>query len=71
MTMTSGILHPYHLDESISSVMGLLSMFLSVMYFELNSNSFVINTADPDQMQHSEASELGLHCLYVSQNSRD
>ena len=52
------------LDKSIrhfSDVMSILS-FLFYFWYKI----LLVNTVDPDQMPHYEASDLGLHCLPVT-----
>ena len=36
------------------------------MMMSSNTAGLVVNSADPDQMPHSVASDLGLHCLLRS-----
>ena len=38
-------------------------MFIITMFYRNSCNS---NSADPDQMPHSAASDLGLHCLPIT-----
>ena len=61
--MPTGIFYLNFLDRSISYIRSvwlvLLSYFVEIP--ELNANS-----VDPDQMPHSVASDLGLHCLPMS-----
>ena len=59
--MSSGLFYYNYLDRSIfnSRVSGL---FLSLLYF-IEIPVFNANSADPDQMPHSTASDLGLHHL--------
>ena len=61
--MPSGLFYLKSLDRSISYVRGVWFLLLScsVEISELNANS-----VDPDQTPHSEASDLGLHCLPMS-----
>ena len=39
--------------------------FLLLLYF-IENPAFNVNSVDPDQMPHSAASDLGLHCLPVT-----
>ena len=57
---TSGLIHPYHLDESIPNFMGLHWMFTFSLHFK--NRILRANSADPDQTPHLVASELGLQC---------
>ena len=62
--MLSGFFYFNSLYRFISYIRGVWSVIIIVMFverFELNANS-----ADPDQMPHSAASDLGLHCLPMS-----
>ena len=53
--MSSGPIHPYQLEESISN-------FRGVWLIEIH-----INSVDTDQTPHSAVSDLDLHCLHRSQ----
>ena len=62
--MPSGIFNLDSLDRFISYIGGVWLVFLITMFArisELNANN-----VDPDQMPHSAASNLGLHCLQMS-----
>ena len=54
---TSGLVHYYHLDKSISSYRDFLLVF---SFFTAFSIEILKKTVDPN---HSVASQLGLHCL--------
>ena len=56
-----GLFYPNLLDRSISYVRVFLLFSYFVKISELNANS-----VDLDQMLHSAASDLGLHCLPMS-----
>ena len=62
--LPSGPTHPYQLDESISNFRGGWCTF-SFLLFRLDIP--LANSEDPDQMSRSAASDLGLHCLPMSQ----
>ena len=65
--LPSGPIHSYQLDESISNFRGYLVYFF-IFYLIFNRNSCKQTVCvDPDQMPHSAASDLGLHCLPMSQ----
>ena len=59
----SGLIHPFHLDESISSFRDFWWMFSLLLYFAQKFLS--ANSVDPGQMPHFAASELDLHCLHI------
>ena len=63
--LPNGPIHPYQLDESISNFRGVRSTFSFLFYFDLKF--LLANREDPDQTPHSAASDLGLHCLPMSQ----
>ena len=54
--------HPYQLDEPISSFMGVWCTFFFILFYFL-SKFLLINSVEPDQTPRSAASDLGLHCL--------
>ena len=60
----NGISQSYQLDQSISilRVVGLYFSFL----LEFQKNILQANSGDADQTPHNAASDLGLHCLYMS-----
>ena len=59
--MSSGLFHPYWLNESISSSRGVWCIF---SFLISNRNSCLqARTVDPDQTRCSAASDLGLYCL--------
>ena len=58
--MPSGLCYPNSLDRSFSNRRGFLLLFI-IEIPVLNANSI-----DPDQMLHSAASDLDLHCLPAS-----
>ena len=52
------------LDQSISNIRSVLLVFNITRFYR---NSCInTNSADPDQMPHSAAFDLGLHCLPMS-----
>ena len=62
--MPSGLFYLNFLDQSISSLRGVLSVLIISMFKEMpvvNANS-----VDPDQTPRSAASDLGQHCLPMS-----
>ena len=62
--MPNGLFYLNTLDKSFSNRRGVWLVLLLPCVLEipvLNANS-----ADPDQMSHSAASDLGLHCLLMS-----
>lgn len=60
--LTSGNAYPYYLDVSDPSLGILLNIYTSNVF----SLKFLkANSIEPDQMLHSTASKLGLHCLYM------
>ena len=59
--LTSGLVHLYHLSESISSFRG--SGGCLHFYCILPRNIYERSSADHDQTPHSAASEQGLCCL--------
>ena len=63
--LLSGPIHPYQLDESTASFRGVWCTFSFYFYFEYIF--LLANSEDPDQTPHSVASDLGLHCLPMSQ----
>ena len=63
--LPSGPVHPYQLEESIPKFRGVWHSFSFLFYFEWIF--LLANSEDPDQMQRSATSDLGLHCLPMSQ----
>ena len=63
--LPSGPIHPYQLEESISNFRAVWGTFSFLFCFE--SILVLTNNEDPDQMPHFVASDLGLHCLPMSQ----
>ena len=63
--LRNGYFNPYQLDESIPHFRGAWYTFSFLFYFE--SIFLLANNEDPDQMSRSAASDLGLHCLPMSQ----
>ena len=63
--LPSGPVHPCQLKESIPDIRGVWCTFSFLFYFK--SMFLLANSEDPDQMPHSAASDLGLHCLPMSQ----
>ena len=62
--MLSGVFYLNSLDRSISSRRGVWLFLLLLCFIE--SPVFNANSVDSDQMLHSAASDLGLHCLPMS-----
>ena len=54
----------YYLEQSIS-VLRDVGWYFSFL-FKMKENIIEANSGDPDQMPHSAASDLGLHCLTMS-----
>ena len=63
--MPSGPVHPYQLDESMSNFRGVWCTFSFVFYCQWKF--LLVNSEDADQTPRSTASDLGLHCLPMSQ----
>ena len=63
--LPSGPVHPYQLDESISSIRGVWCTFSFFIIFRIDFP--LANSEDPDQTPPSAASDLGMHYLPVSQ----
>ena len=63
--LLSGLFHPYQMDESISSFKGVWCTFSFLFCFEWIF--LLANSEDPEQTPRSAASDLGLHCLPMSQ----
>ena len=63
--LPSGDVHPYQLDKSISNFRSVWCTFSFLFYFELKF--LLANSEHPYQTRHSAASDLGLHCLPMSQ----
>ena len=63
--LPSGLVHPYKLDKSISNFRGLWCTNSFLFYYE--KIFLLANSEDPYQMLRSAASDLGLHCLPMSQ----
>ena len=63
--MPSGLFHLSLLDRFISNSRGIWFVF-SVLSFIIEIHVLNANSVDPDQMPHSVASDLGLHCLPMS-----
>ena len=64
--LPSGPVHPYQLDESISNFRDVWCTFF-IFFFYFEKIFLLANREDPDQTPHSAASDLGLHCLPMSQ----
>ena len=62
--MPSGIFYHSTLDWSISNRRG-VRLVLLLPWF-IKNPVFIAKSVDPDQMQSSAASDLGLHCLPMS-----
>ena len=63
--LSNGLSYPYQLDESIFHSRGVWCTFLFLSCFWWKF--MWANSVDPDQMLRSAASDLGLHCLPMSQ----
>ena len=63
--LPSGLFHPYQLDGSILNFRGVWCTFSFL--FDFKYIFLLANSEDPDQTPHSAASDLGLHCLPMSQ----
>ena len=63
--MTNGLFRPYQLDESVFNFRGVWCIFSVLFYFW--KKFMLANSGDPDQTVRSVASDLGLHCLPMSQ----
>ena len=61
--MQSGLFYLNSLDQSISSLRGVWSVFIAIFIGKPVINA---NSVDPDQTLHSATSDLGLHCLPMS-----
>ena len=64
--LPSGPVHPYQLDKSISNFRAVWCTYSFLFYFEYIF--LLAKGEDPDQTPHSAVSDLGLHCLPMSQN---
>ena len=62
--MPSGLFYRNSLNKSISNIR-VSGLLLSLLCF-IEIPVFNANNVDPDQMPHSVASDLGLHCLPVT-----
>ena len=62
--MSSGLFYLNSVDRSISYISGVRLVFIIIMFCRISE--FNANIVDPDQMRHSAASDLGLHCLPMS-----
>ena len=62
--MLSGPFYHSSLDRSISYIRGIWLVLLLSCFVEISDLN--ANGVDPDQMLHSAASDLGLHCLPMS-----
>ena len=63
--LPSGPVHAFQLDESVSSFRGVWCTFSFLFYFELIF--LLANSEDADQTLRSAVSDLGVHCLPMSQ----
>ena len=52
------------LDRSISTSRGIFLVFIIMLFRDISV--FHADIVDPDQMPHSVASDMGLHCLPMS-----
>ena len=66
--LPNGLSHPYQLDGSIFHLRGAWSTFFIFIIFLIEIN--VIKSVDPDQTPRFAASDLGLHCLPMSQTQK-
>ena len=62
--MPNGFFYHNSLRWSISNRKGVWLTFISPCFIEIPV--FNANSLDPDQMPHSAASDLGLHCLPIN-----
>ena len=62
--MASGLFYLKSLNRSISNRRGFWVIFIIPCFIEIRI--FNAYSVDPDQMLHSVASDLGLHCLPMS-----
>ena len=62
--MPSGLFYLSSLDQSISSLRSVWSVFIITMFIEMPVVN--ANIVDPDQTLRSAASDLGLHYLSMS-----
>ena len=62
--MQSGLFYLKSLDQSISSLRDVWSVFIIAIF--IGKPVINANSVDPDQTLHSAASDLGLHCLPMS-----
>ena len=62
--MPSGLFYRSCLNQSVSNIR-VSDLFLSLLCF-IEIPVFNANIVDSDQMPHSVASDLGLHCLPVT-----
>ena len=60
--MPNELFYNHSLDLSISNIRGVCLAF--IIFIEIHR--FNSNSADPDQIPHSAASDLGLHCFPMS-----
>ena len=60
--MTNGLAHHNHLGESMFILRGVRSNFDFLFHFSMKF--LKANRITPDEMPHSAASHLGLHCLH-------
>ena len=61
----NGIFHSCQLEQFIT-VLRVVEWYFSFLFNSLY-NSLKVNSRDPDQTPRSAASDLGMHCLPVSQ----
>ena len=62
--MPSGLCYLKSLDRSLLSIDGVCGWFSLLPCF-IEIPIFNANSVDPDQMQRSSMSDMGLHCLPV------
>ena len=63
--LPNGLCHPYELDKCISNFRSVWCTFFISIIFRIKI--LISKQCRPEQMPHSEASELGLHHLPMSQ----
>ena len=64
--MPSGFFYLNSLNQSISSLRGIWSVFFLVLPCFIKMLVINANRVDPDQTPQNAASDLGLHCLPMS-----
>ena len=64
--MPSGLFYLKSLDKSISYIRDVCLIFIITVPCFVEISELKANSVDPDQMPHSVAPDLGLHCLPMS-----